>query len=94
MKLEIIPTSYSENREKSEATKTNQNYDTVPAFIDNNGRLFIETPLGKTFTVYPSIDDYNQRKCIPIFIDKNQIDLASMMEVRINLNTLSIDTQS
>lgn len=93
-KPEIISTSYSENSVKSEATKTNPNCDSVPAFIDNNGRLFIETPLGKTFTVYPSIDDYNHRKCIPIFIDKIQIDLAFMKEVKINLNTLSIDTQS
>ncbi len=93
-KCDTIQASFSENGEKSEAQKTNPNCDSVPAFIDNNGRLFIETPVGKTFTVYPSIDDYNQRKCIPIFIDKNQIDLAFMKEVRLNLNTLSIDVQS
>lgn len=91
-KPEIISSLFSENREKSEATKTNPNCDSVPAFIDKGGRLFIETPFGKTFTVYPSIDAYNQRNCIPLFIDKNQIDLAFMKEVRINLNTHSIES--
>lgn len=91
---EIIPDLKSENGEKSEATKTNQNFDSVAAYLDKDERLYIETPLGKTFTVYPSIEHYNQRKCIPLFIDKNQIDLIFMKEVRINLNTLFIENQS
>ncbi|MBK8486098.1 MAG: hypothetical protein IPL31_17570 [Saprospiraceae bacterium] len=89
---ETIPDLISENGEKSEVPATNYFCDSIPAYLDNKGRLLIETPFGKTFTTYPSIDHYNQRICLPIFIDKNEIDLALIKEVRINLNSLSINT--
>jgi hypothetical protein len=66
----------------------------IPAFIDPVGKLFIETPLGKTFTVYPSIEHYNNRHCYPIFQDRNQIDKSILKTVRINLNTLTINNYS
>ena len=62
-----------------------------PAFIDNSGKLFIETPLGKTYTVYSSINHYNQRYCYPIFQDRNQIDKTILKAVWINSHSLTFN---
>lgn len=90
-KSEIISELKSENGEKSEAHVTNFYCNSIPAYIDNNGRLFIKTPLYETFTVYPSIEHYNKKLCVPIFLEKNQIDTTLLKEIRIDLNSLSID---
>lgn len=62
----------------------------IPAFIDQNGKLFIETPLGKTFTVYPSVSDYNNRSSYPDFIPIVEIDHNLIVEIEIDLFSLTI----
>ncbi|MDQ3190659.1 MAG: hypothetical protein M3Q58_03620 [Bacteroidota bacterium] len=63
----------------------------IIAYVDDNGRLLIETPLATTYTIYPSINQYNKRLCIPDFSQKFNIDVDKMNSVFINMETLVID---
>jgi hypothetical protein len=64
------------------------------AYVDSAGKLFIETPLAGTYTVYPSINHYNKRVCIPEFAKKHSVDIAELNQVFINLNTLTIEAMN
>jgi hypothetical protein len=63
---------------------------TVKAYIDINGKLFIQTPLGETFTVYPSVTAYNKRLCYPEFISNKSINIDSYIPVSVNIQSLTI----
>ena len=60
------------------------------AYVDNDGKLFIETPLANTYTVYPSIVDYNERKCLPEFMVRNDVNIADFKIVKLLMQTLTI----
>ena len=62
------------------------------AYVSDTGKLFIPTPFyDKTFTVYPSVKCYNERLCLPCFIDSSKIDTSKMNIVNIDINTLTIN---
>lgn len=62
----------------------------IPAYVSETGELYIETPIGTTYTIYPSINHYNNRLCLPEFIDKNKISIDGYKVVQINLDLLKI----
>lgn len=61
-----------------------------PAYVSETGELYIETPIGTTYTIYPSIDHYNNRLCLPDFIDKDKISIVGFKVVQINFDLLKI----
>ncbi|MCC7027650.1 MAG: hypothetical protein IT265_11885 [Saprospiraceae bacterium] len=61
-----------------------------PAYVSETEELYIETPIGTTYTIYPSIDHYNNRLCLPDFIDKDKISIDGFKVVQINLDLLKI----
>ena len=61
------------------------------AYADTTGKLFIETPFAETYSIYKSINDYNQRLCLPYFESKRNINFGNMSTVFINLETLIIN---
>jgi len=63
---------------------------TIPAYVSETGELYIETPIGTTYTIYPSIEHYNNRLCLPDFIDKDKISIVGFKVVQINLDLLKI----
>ncbi len=62
------------------------------AYLDQDGRLLIETPLTNTFTVYPSVKAYNDRYRYPEFILKTKIDMNVLNKIFIDLSNLTIET--
>lgn len=66
------------------------NLNAFTAFVDIYGKLWIETPLAKTYSVYPSISDYNKRSTFPDFISATEININEMNPVEIDLHTLII----
>ena len=63
------------------------------AYVSDTGKLFIPTPFcDKTFTVYPSVKCYNERLCLPCFVDSSKIDTSKMNIVNIDINTLTINS--
>lgn len=63
------------------------------AYINKEGRLFIETPDWPTYMIYPSIEHYNKRLCIPEFQDQINIPIEDFEKVQINLKTLKIENK-
>jgi hypothetical protein len=63
-----------------------------PAYVSDNGSLYIPTPPNGriTYTVYPSVEAYNQRSELPTFVPMQSVDTSGMKQVFINLNTLMI----
>ena len=63
-----------------------------PAYVSENGTLYMPTPPdGRiTYTVYSSVEAYNQRSELPVFVPAQSVDSSSMKQVFINLNTLTI----
>ncbi|MBK7694747.1 MAG: hypothetical protein IPI30_10620 [Saprospiraceae bacterium] len=47
-------------------SNTNLRKDSIPASVSEIGQLYIEIPNGTTYAIYPSIDHYNKRLCIPV----------------------------
>lgn len=70
------------------------NKKTKPAYVDSEGKFYIPTPLAKTFTVYPSIKQYNDRYCFPEFINKGKINYEAFDKVEIELGTLTVRSNS
>ncbi|MGB3227119.1 MAG: DUF6371 domain-containing protein [Saprospiraceae bacterium] len=62
----------------------------IPAYVSEIGQLYIETPIGTTYTIYPSINHYNNRQCILDFIKKDKISINGFKVVQINLDSLKI----
>lgn len=62
----------------------------IPAYVSETGELYIETPIGTTYTIYPSIDHYNNRLCLPDFIERDKISIDGFKVVQINLDLLKI----
>ncbi len=60
------------------------------AYVDATGKLFIPTPVGNTYTIYPSINHYNDRLGLPHFEKKQNINIENMVTVFIDLKTLTI----
>jgi hypothetical protein len=60
------------------------------AFLQNGGKLLIETPMSNTYTVYPSILAYNNRECLPEFIKKQDVDMRNLLPVEHDLKTLTV----
>lgn len=60
------------------------------AFIDKSGKLYIRTPIGKSFTVYPSIQHYNDRIGFPDFELIENPNLVIYKEVKIDFPSLTI----
>jgi hypothetical protein len=63
---------------------------TEVAFIGADGKVFIQTPFGKSYTVYEDINQYNKRSKLPIFIPKGEIDISKMQTKTIKSNALAI----
>lgn len=82
--IEILPKS-----QPKEDNNKLQNC-SFPAYTSETGELYIETPNWTTYTVYPSIDHYNNRLGIPTFINKDRISINGFKVVQINLDTLKI----
>jgi hypothetical protein len=61
------------------------------AFISIDGKVFIETPFGQTYTIYDSADQYNQRNKLPVFIQKEQVNISLMQTKSIDLDSLTIN---
>lgn len=74
----------------SEVQKTNIEK-TKTVFVNKEGKLFIETPLADTYSIYPSVEHYNQRKCYPYFEKRNSIDVSQFQKIHIDLETLTIN---
>jgi hypothetical protein len=60
----------------------------IPAYASETGELYIETPNWATYTVYPSIDHYNNRLGIPTFINKDSISIKGFKKVLLNLESI------
>jgi len=69
-----------------------QRSEQYPAYVSNTGTLYIPTPPdGRiTYTVYPSVEAYNERSEIPMFVPVQSMDITDMKQVFINLKTLKI----
>ncbi|HWY98914.1 MAG TPA: DUF6371 domain-containing protein, partial [Bacteroidia bacterium] len=65
--------------------------DTIRAYIDKEGRLYIETPLSDTYTIRESIEHYNKRSGSISFIKKNEMDITHCKIVFIDRATLTIN---
>jgi len=63
---------------------------TKKAYVSEIGKLYIETPFVNTYTVYPSIEHYNKRLCLPEIQQKENIILEQYKTVNIDMNTLTI----
>jgi hypothetical protein len=63
-----------------------------PAYISENGTLYIPTPPdGRiTYTVYPSVEAYNRRSELPVFVPMQSVDVSGAKQIFITLNTLTI----
>jgi hypothetical protein len=80
---------------ESEATPTIQEPiqdKRLTCYVSDAGTLYIPTPPdGRiTYTVYPSVETYNQRSELPTFVPMQSVDVSGMKQVFINLNTLTI----
>jgi hypothetical protein len=64
----------------------------LPVYVSETGALYIPTPPdGRiTCTVYPSIEAYNRRSELPVFVPMRSVDVSGMKQVFINLDTLTI----
>ena len=61
-------------------------------YVSTNGALYIPTPFDeKQYTVYPSVESYNKRLCLPTFVDRANIDISVMDTQKIDLKTLKIN---
>jgi hypothetical protein len=62
------------------------------AYVSETGTLYIPTPpAGRiTYTVYSSVEAYNRRSELPVFVPMQSVDITGMKQVFINLNTLTI----
>lgn len=72
----------------------NEQYKLKPAFVTNTGELMIETPFADTYSIYPSISHYNERKCLPSLLNKAEVKTESRKQVFIDLQTLTIQTRN
>ena len=63
-----------------------------PAFVADNGTLYIPTPPDKktTYTVYPSIEAYNDRTVVPHIVSMAEINRSNMKQIFIDLEILKI----
>jgi hypothetical protein len=64
---------------------------TSQAYVDSIGNLYIPTPLSTTYSIYPSIEHYNQRSCLPSFEPKTNVNIDNMSKVIIDLKSLGIN---
>jgi|GEM_PF-988923 hypothetical protein len=71
-------------------TKANAQ-NTIRAYIDEEGKLYIETPLSDTYTIRESIEHYNKRSGSITFIKKSEMDITHFKTVFIDGNTLAIN---
>ena len=87
-------------REKSDSIKktffpqpkpTPKNELIIKAYVNQEGQLFIETPLGKTYSVYPSIAHYNERRCLPDFVNRIDVNITDLKPVNLSMETLNIN---
>lgn len=80
---------------KVEEQKTTAQPQTKPikttAFVDAQGQLYIQTPIAPTYAIYPSIEAYNKRQCLPTFKPQKLIDTSQYTPVSIQLPTMTID---
>ncbi|TCO07029.1 DUF6371 domain-containing protein [Natronoflexus pectinivorans] len=64
----------------------------IIVYVSDTGKLFIPTPFyDKTFTVYPSVKSYNERSCLPEFIQSSIIDTNQMSIAKIDIEKLIIN---
>ena len=63
-----------------------------PAYVSNDGSLFIPTPpdMLTTYTVYQSVTEYNKRMKLPKIVPYQSVCTSRMRQVSINLQTLTI----
>ncbi len=61
------------------------------AYVNQEGQLFIETTLSKTYSVYPSIAHYNERRCSPDFIDRDDVNVTDFKPINLSMETLTIN---
>lgn len=61
------------------------------AYVDANGELYIKTPLAPTYSIYPNIEAYNKRQCLPTFKPQQLIDISEYKQVYIQLPSLLIE---
>jgi len=99
-KPEPIEISTREKSEKCDSIKktffpqpkpTPKNELIIKAYVNQEGQLFIETPLGKTYSVYPSIAQYNERRCLPDFVDRDDVSVTDLNPVNLSMKTLTIN---
>jgi hypothetical protein len=62
------------------------------AYVSEAGVLYIPTPPDRhiTHTVYPNVEVYNKRSEQPTFVPEQSVDISTMKQIFINLNTLTI----
>ncbi len=66
----------------------------LDCFVDKNGVLYISTRYSDdTFTVHNSVEQYDSRKGLPTFIDKEEVDTSQMEKHFLNLRTLLISKE-
>jgi hypothetical protein len=99
--VRFSPTEFVEQKQPATELQQSEKTPTIlkqerskqyPAYVSNNGALYIPTPPdGRiTYTVYPSVEAYNQRSELPTFALMQSVDTSGMKQVFINLNTLTI----
>ena len=72
--------------------KIGLNPNRCPAYVSDDGILYIPTPpdCQMTYTVYQTVNDYNQRLIVPKIISMKDVDVSNMRLTFIDLKTLTI----
>jgi hypothetical protein len=80
------------NNAENAPNNTENDNQGLQAFVSDTGTLYIPTPPDRriTYTVYPSVEAYNERSVLPSIIPMQSVDIFGMKQVFINLNALTI----
>lgn len=90
--LNIHKSQEVEKSEPIQINNSNYNVETnqLTAFVNSQGKLFVPTPYSDTYSIYSCIDDYNHRRCLPDFQNKNLINIQNHIALIIDIKTLTI----
>jgi hypothetical protein len=91
----------SSNQKTTELFNTNRTYlgeeqkinneKTKVAYVNDEGKLYIPTPMSTTYTTYPSVEHYNKRLCLPDIEKGDSVDVSLFQKIHIDLKTLTIN---
>lgn len=86
--VQIQTNIFSKKRESFTDATNQAAYDIC--FLDQEGKVYIETPRATTYTIYTSVQAFNERSEIPHFKKKSEIQTDDFQVINIDIQTLYI----